>query len=320
MPARTVLVTAPSRLHFGMLSFGHAEERQFGGVGAMIDSPGLRIEITPAAQLAAGGPLAERALTFARRVADNLRVHNPACRLRILGAPAEHAGLGTGTQLALAVAAGLCRFFEVEQTSAAELARLAGRGERSAIGSYGFAQGGLLVEAGKVPGQALAPLVSRVELPAEWRFVLIAPCAHVGLSGEAERAAFARLPAVPRETTAELCREVLIHLLPSAIAGDFDEFSESLYRYGHRAGMCFAANQGGPFASAELADLVAQIRAMGIKGVGQSSWGPTLFALFPNESQARDFADRFAVCSPTPIELTVTAPSRRGATIEFLES
>ena len=44
-----------------------------------------------------------------------------------------------------------------------ELTRLTGRGRRSAVGTYGFVQGGFLVETGKVPGESLAPLALRIQ-------------------------------------------------------------------------------------------------------------------------------------------------------------
>ena len=37
----------PSRLHFGLLSWGSKSARQFGGVGLMIDAPGLEIIAQP---------------------------------------------------------------------------------------------------------------------------------------------------------------------------------------------------------------------------------------------------------------------------------
>src|SRR6516225_692886 len=68
MPATVVRVSTPSRLHFGMLSFGQSGVRQFGGVGLMIDEPGIRLKITRADRLECVGPLAERAEQFARRI------------------------------------------------------------------------------------------------------------------------------------------------------------------------------------------------------------------------------------------------------------
>src|SRR5262245_47692582 len=103
---RLVQVTAPSRLHFGLWSLAGAG-RQFGGVGAMIEQPGLKLELAPAEQFVAGGPLADRAKRFAAHWAAFHRAALPACEIRLLAAPPEHVGLGTGTQLGLAVAAGL---------------------------------------------------------------------------------------------------------------------------------------------------------------------------------------------------------------------
>src|SRR5690349_10223534 len=105
-----VTITAPSRLHFGLWSLADCARRQFGGVGVMVDRPGLQLVIHPGPELSATGPLAGRALEFANRWAA---FHNrPAlkCSIEIAFAPPDHAGLGTGTQLALAVAAGLCEF------------------------------------------------------------------------------------------------------------------------------------------------------------------------------------------------------------------
>ena len=108
MSPAAVRVTTPSRLHFGMLSFGQSGVRQFGGVGLMIAEPRIRLQITAADRIEAVGPLADRAVQFARRVSENLGLtHSTGCRIELDSAPREHVGLGTGTQLGLAIAAGL---------------------------------------------------------------------------------------------------------------------------------------------------------------------------------------------------------------------
>ena len=61
MSPAIVRVIAPSRLHFGMFSFGHARERQFGGVGVMIDRPGVEVVVSESERLIVEGHLAERA-------------------------------------------------------------------------------------------------------------------------------------------------------------------------------------------------------------------------------------------------------------------
>jgi beta-RFAP synthase len=324
-------------LHFGLLSFGGEARRQFGGVGVMVDAPGLSIAVRRAERLSAAGELAERAIDFARRFVANSRAAGettfpgePAVHIEIESAPPAHVGLGTGTQLGLAVAAGLATLAgtpsqresntpsgRVSESDAVRWAHRVGRGERSAIGTHGFARGGLLVEGGKRVAGTVSPLVSRLELPDAWRFVLLIDRQQRGLSGAQECRAFADLPPAAPEVTAALCREVLVDLLPAAAEGDFDAFGESLYRYGHEAGMLFAQRQGGPYAAGLATELVAWLRAQGVRGAGQSSWGPTIFALTRDSDQAAALAadvDRhFSSASLTAI---VAAPANRGTLIE----
>lgn len=297
---RVIQVSAPSRLHFGMFSFGHAEVRQFGGVGVMIDAPRLELEISPAERLETAGESQDRVREFAERAARGADWIAPGipCRIEVKSAPPAHVGLGSGTQVALAVAMGLNAYFDGPWRSAEEFARAVGRGRRSAIGLHGAMGGGLLIEAGKLADDEISPLVSRIALPADWRFVLFWPSMACGLSGEAELQAFQKLPPTNMAVTEALCREALLELAPAAIQGDFDRFSESLYRFGHTAGECFAAEQGGPYADAKIARLVANLRAAGIRGVGQSSWGPTVFALLRNEGDARSAAEQFTASDP----------------------
>ncbi len=325
MSSQVIRVTTPSRLHFGLFSFGYeaAEEvnrspRQFGGVGAMIAGPGITVKLKAAERLEVAGPLADRAARFARLATAALGVvGEPACRIEIASAPREHVGLGTGTQLALAVAAAMHAFFGRPPPLPADLARTVGRGQRSAIGTHGFAAGGLLVEAGKRTVGEVSPLVARAELPGEWRFVLLIPRTTAGLSSDDEREAFFRLPPVPREVTKALAAEALLHLLPAAVEADFGEFSRSLYHYGQLAGNCFAAQQHGAYHNPHTAELAAQLRELGVEGVGQSSWGPTLFALLPDEPSAQDAAARLqARTDLSDYECQIVAPNNHGARLD----
>ncbi|MFO0897908.1 MAG: hypothetical protein U0836_10840 [Pirellulales bacterium] len=316
MPADSITVSAPSRLHFGLLAFGGGQPRQFGGAGVMVRQPGLVLRISAAPQLAASGPLAERSLGFARRFGESqLGGALPACRIEILAAPPEHVGLGLGTQLGLSVAAGLAAWCGLERLSPSELAASVGRGRRSAVGVYGFCHGGLIVEAGRLPTEALSPLVARIVLPAAWRFLLVRPADPAGLSGSAEEQAFEALPPVPAAVTAQLCQELLQELMPAARGGDFKAFSASLRRYGYEAGCCFAARQGGAYATPRLARLAKRIRELGVEGVGQSSWGPTLFAVLPGAAEANELAAALAA-EDGSLETQVVEPAATGAVVE----
>ena len=322
MLQHVVRITTGSRLHFGMFSFGHgfdhSSPRQFGGVGLMVAEPGIQLNVKPAPRLEAVGPHAERALDFVRRSAAALKLPAlPQCRIHIETAPREHIGLGTGTQLGMAVATAIHILAGEPLGLPGELASSVGRGHRSAIGAHGFAVGGLMVEAGKRRADDVSPLVARMELPAAWRILLLLPKKTTGLHGDAERQAFARLPPVPPETTAALSTEALLHLLPAAADADFKVFSASLYRFGQIAGSCFSSQQEGTYSDQRTARLARRLREFGVEGVGQSSWGPTLFAVVHEEAAGQDIATRLRdEADSADYDCIVTACESHGAKIE----
>ena len=289
-------VVAPSRLHFGLLSLpGNGPDRlpgvdggpgqpvrHFGGVGLMVDRPGLAVRVEPADDWSAAGPLAPRALAFAQRVTGSFpEKERRSFRITVEHAPPDHTGLGVGTQLGLAVAKAVAIETGHDDWPATELALRVGRGERSAIGVHGFDCGGLIVEAGKLAGEPISPLIGRFEFPPEWAVLLCAPRSGSNWHGGTEQLAFATLGRHgPSATeTDAMCRVVLTGLLPALVSADFDTFGEALYELNARAGDAFAPVQGGRYGSPEVAACVARLRAAGVHGVGQSSWGPTVFAV-----------------------------------------
>jgi beta-ribofuranosylaminobenzene 5'-phosphate synthase len=314
----SVVVTTPARLHFGMFSFGVPTERQFGGAGVMIDGPSTKLRLARAEADSFAGPHANRyaaATRQARSTAWGDRI--PPVRITAEASPPAHRGLGSGTQTALAVVAGLRALAGLAPPAAAELVEASGRARRSAVGLHGFLHGGLIVEAGRLPHDRVSPLVAAVDVPAAWRFVLICPRGGEGLSGEPERAAFATLPSVPQRVTDELCRTALLELIPAARQADFAGFSEAVFRFGFAAGECFKRHQSGVYATEQLAGLVADIRAGGVAGVGQSSWGPTLFTLHPSADAAERFiADFRRRPDSERLEISVATPNQGGARLE----
>lgn len=302
---RTVEVRTPARFHLGMFSFGDPSARSFGGTGLMLEEPGITVRVGRAGTFGATGPLAARGAEFARTCAKAWDLPGDAAfHVEVAAAPRPHVGLGSGTQLALAVAAGVDalsrptapqeRGFDGREALA--LARAAGRGRRSSVGVWGFALGGLVVEAGRLGADKIAapldasPLVARATLPAEWRGVLVIGRGVEGLQGEAERQAFRSLPPVDRGVTAELARLALLGLVPAALEGRFDAFAEAFGAYGRLAGVPFeAASRGLPFHGA-IEALLARLASLGITGAAQSSWGPAVLACCRSEGEAEGLA------------------------------
>jgi beta-RFAP synthase len=289
----------------------------------MVEQPGLELLAVPAPDWSAEGPLAERALQFARLVATGIQAEVPAgvgtpLQFGVLHAAPEHAGLGTGTQLGLAVAQAVCTAWGL-QTDADQLARWSGRGLRSALGVYGFAAGGFLVEAGQrtsARGDALSPLVARVAFPEDWRIVLVLPEHAPGLHGPPEQHAFLQLEqqeSLLAQTDA-LCRLLLLGLLPALAEGDLAAFGVALSDFNYRAGELFAAVQGGPYASPLVAGLVAYLRGHGAGGAGQSSWGPTVFGVVADQQEGEWLAKRLrGQFAPLELRTWVTPARNSGA-------
>jgi beta-RFAP synthase len=317
----SVTVRTPGRLHFGLFCPGEPVRpgRRFGGAGLMVERPAIHVEIADAPAWSAEGPSADRALTFARQFVQTLPPEQlyASQHVRVVSCPREHIGLGTGTQLGLAVARALAVRYGLD-LSAVELARGVGRGRRSALGIHGFQVGGFLVEAGHGDHGGIAPLVARADFPEAWRVVLVLPQSGQGLHGPPEMQAFRELSPAAQARTDILCRLVLLGMLPALAEADGRAFGEALYEFNRRSGEFYREVQGGPYAGAAVARQVEYLRRQGIAGAGQSSWGPAVFAVVENADRAEDVAARlrreFALGTD---ELLVTPGCNRGATAEW---
>lgn len=288
-----IWVQAPARLHLGMIDLRGDLGRRFGGIGVAIEQPSLLLEVRPAEQLAAEGAQAQRILGYARRFLSYHSLRG-AARFCVHRAIPAHAGLGSGTQAALATARALAALHDLP-AAAPGLAAAVGRARRSAIGTWAFAQGGFLLDGGRRPGDAdPAPLLVRRALPEPWRCVLAIPPVARGLSGDAEHEAFRVLPRPPAAHVGEIARLIVMLLLPALLEQDLDRFGRAVTDINRLAGETFRTVQGGAYAHPDVAELVDDLLEWGAAGAGQSSWGPAVYALVGNEADARALARRLA--------------------------
>lgn len=287
----TVHVEAHARLHFGVLDLRRSGGRWFGGIGAAAPSPTLRLSARLADTLSAQGPDASRAADYARLFLDHYGIAG-AARIDVHQTLPSHAGLGSGTQLALAVARALAELYGVDADAPA-LARAVGRARRSAIGTWTFAGGGLVVDGGRHPDRDQSgPLVARLPFPPTWRCVVAVPDAAPGINGAEEAAVFARLPPPPASDVERVAHRVLMALLPAVADGDIARFGAALSEIQTITGRWFATAQGGVFASGPSAEMVRRMAEWGASGVGQSSWGPAVYGIVDGEADGRRLADR----------------------------
>jgi beta-ribofuranosylaminobenzene 5'-phosphate synthase len=289
----SVFVEAAARLHFGVLDLRGALGRRFGGLGAAVPSPSLLLEAAPDVGLSAQGPDADRATAFAERFLAHNRLRGGA-RLTVHRAIPAHSGLGSGTQLGLAVARALAELYGLPAEPAG-LARAVGRGQRSAIGTWTFALGGFIVEGGRRAGaDEIGPLLARFRVPGTWRCVVVVPAGAPGLSGDAEAAAFERLPPPAERDVERVAHLVLMQLLPALVEADLASFGAALTEVQRVTGAWFAPAQGGVFAPGPSEMLVRRMAEWGAAGVGQSSWGPAVYGLVGDAEEARAMAARAA--------------------------
>ena len=269
----------------------------------MVQSPGVIVTARPSEAWQFEGALASRAQAFAIQFMQHVpeTLQRPF-QVLVERCPAEHTGLGVGTQLALAVAKALDVGIRLPDLNSVELARRVGRGERSAVGVHGFDRGGLLVESGKLRDEDVAPMLAHVQLPEEWRVVLFTPPGSAGWSGGCERLAFASASPGDCEFLRQLAETVIV---PAAHHGDCDDFGEAVHEFNRRAGEPFAHSQGGVYASPAIAELIADLRNRGIRGVGQSSWGPTVFAIVRDSDTALSLVLHFR--NRMPVHVTRVA-------------
>lgn len=313
-------IQTASRLHFGLLGWGPNVPRQFGGIGLMVEDPGLVVTGEPAERFEAVGPLSDRVAGFLRRVEGTKVAGVPLrpVRIEVQSAPEEHQGLGVGTQIDLAVSRLLLGLSGVDEPSLEQLAALSGRGRRSGIGLHGFLRGGLLVDGGHRAADAAPPLVARMDFPADWSVLIVRPSGPKGRHGADESTAFAALPPFPERVTERLCRLVLLDILGAVAERDLTTFGAALAELQRHVGAAFAAAQGGVFSSPEAESLIAEMGRLGLVGAGQSSWGPSLYA-FGNisDEKRRAIAEHLATRrGPRPDEILWTKARNQGASIQ----
>jgi beta-RFAP synthase len=286
-----VYIETAARLHFGVLDLRGSLGRWFGGLGAGAPAPTLRLSACPARELTIEGEDATRAKAFAERFLSHYRLTGGA-RIHVERSLPPHAGLGSGTQLGLAVGRALAEIFGV-RTDAPAIARAVGRGERSAIGTWTFEGGGLVVEGGRrQQSDAVGPLLARLAFPPAWRVVVAVPHATPWMTGTAEAEAFAALTLPPDRDVERVAHLVLMALLPAVADGDLPMFGRTLTAIQEMTGRWFAHAQGGTFARGPSERLVRQMTEWGASGVGQSSWGPTVYGIVEGDAAAERLADR----------------------------
>ncbi|MGE0024167.1 MAG: beta-ribofuranosylaminobenzene 5'-phosphate synthase family protein [Hyphomicrobium sp.] len=308
-------VSAPARLHLGFMDLNGGLGRRYGSIGLALDAPSTEINVTRATSNTATGEEQERVLAVVQRVASALSLKG-AYKVDVSQAIPAHAGLGSGTQLALAIGFALTRLEGLSLTPQ-QIGDLAGRGARSAIGMAAFEGGGFIVDGGRGVRDAPPPVLIQTPFPEDWRVLLALDARAQGAHGDRETQAFAALPPFPDALADRLCRLVLMQLVPGLMEADLAAFGSALTQIQGIVGQHFAAAQGGsPWTSAAVGALLKRAAELGATGIGQTSWGPTGFAFAPSPDVAVRLYDFLAGdAKARGLEIVIARGRNGGASI-----
>nr|WP_294506773.1 beta-ribofuranosylaminobenzene 5'-phosphate synthase family protein [uncultured Rhodopila sp.] len=287
-PDATVTVCCTARLHLGFFDLEGGAGRRFGSIGLLLDQPATRLTARRANETCVSGAEQDRVARYLASMRAHLGLSGHYA-VDIGQAMPSHAGLGSGTQLALGVSAALRRLEGLPDDPRGDAQRLE-RGARSGIGIGLFSQGGLVVDGGRGKRAEPPPLLARMAVPEAWRVLLVLDRDRAGLSGRQERSAFDALAPMDPAVSGAICRLVLMQALPALAEQDLAGFGSAITAIQNHAGDYFAPSQGGRFTSPLVGDAMRVLAEAGATGIGQSSWGPTGFAFAANDSEANRLA------------------------------
>ena len=273
-------VSAPARIHMGILSPSRgAGRRLYGSVGVGVEEPRTIVEVEQADDVYVASSFASDYKPLIKKIMRHYELNG--ARVNVISAPKPHTGLGSTTQLSLSIATGITRVYGLD-AKPVELAKILGRGTQSAAGTYVFESGGFVVEGGWGERTSFPPLLFRYSFPEEWRFLLVVPESR-GFDETQESALFEKLPTFDDELVYEATYVLLLGMAPAIVEKDIQSFGSNLSKLQEIVGTMFSGVQGGVF-QPHSAPLIERLKSMGAVGVGQSSWGPAVYAIFDPET------------------------------------
>ncbi|MGZ4881287.1 MAG: beta-ribofuranosylaminobenzene 5'-phosphate synthase [Halobacteriota archaeon] len=277
-----IQVITPSRLHITLIDLNGALGRIDGGVGLTLDYPSIRINAKKNAQLSVSGTteFAERIKSAASAVLTQHNINGVA--IDVVQEYPNHVGLGSGTQVALAVGTAISELYHLN-LNPTTIAKLTGRGGTSGIGVAAYEFGGFLVDGGHkgktefLPSSASGkfgpgPIIARHDFP-DWSIILAIPNLR-GASDKREIDVFQKQCPLPLNEVQELCHVILMEMLPAVVEHDIESFGRSINQV-QTLGFKRRELELQPY----CAHLARFMRENGAIGAGMSSFGPVVYGV-----------------------------------------
>jgi len=314
---RRVVIETGARLHLGFYRLCALGNRLLGGVGLAVEGAHEPVGVLLEAARTGSKPVAEgcdseRAQAFLEEAVSRFKLPS-GIYVRLHRCLPRHVGLGSTTQLALAIYSAVAALAGLSVETAVHAAS---RSRFSGVGTGVFLYGGLVVDAGSRDGVARPMLWGSV--PERWGIVAVIPRTDWRVEegpGEVEA-----IESVVRSLpSGDECRRaypvVLDMLAPGAAEGDFELFVKGVELLERKAAEAFSGSQGGAFCCPEAEEAAKALRGSGARGVGQSSWGPLVYGFYPSIEDAELAAARISRLLPYGWRVLVLRPRSRGALI-----
>jgi len=332
-----VRITTPCRIHLSLIDENGYTGRVDGGVGLMLDQPNVVLEVSNSAD--------EFAIECHRYYRESVHVinekaskvfklfhiNNKNFHFNLLRYYPSHVGLGSKTQLSLAIGTAISKLKNMD-IPIEEITKMVERGGTSGIGWRGFETGGFILDGGHdygigkekenfLPSSASgsanpALTISKYDIPENWRFVLVIPNVKPGAYGEEEVDIFKKYTPIPRDEVNEVSHQILMKMLPGILRNDLQCFGEGLKRI-----------QSIGFKKIEISlqkqivkDLLKLFEKIGVKAYGMSSFGPSILGITDSDEEAEKLKETVEkYLNGIGGHIYLCRPNNTGAKIEYIE-
>ncbi|MFW9785996.1 MAG: beta-ribofuranosylaminobenzene 5'-phosphate synthase [Candidatus Heimdallarchaeota archaeon] len=331
-------ITTPCRIHFSLIDENGYTGRVDGGIGLMLDRPNVVFEASNSAKefkIESHKYYRESIEVIneiAAKVFKKYNISNKNFHFNLKRYFPSHVGLGSKTQLSLAIATAITRLKNIDHLTHKDLTMLVERGGTSGIGWKGFETGGFILDGGHdfgtgkekqtfLPSSAStsanpALTIFRHKIPENWRFVLVIPNVKKGAYGDEEISVFQNYAPIPRSEVNEVSHQVIMKILPGIIKNDLICFGQGLKRI---------QNIGFKKIEIELQhqivkDLLIFFEEYELKAYGMSSFGPSVVAIVESDTEAEDLLREVQKNQKNGGgHIYICKPNNTGAKIEYIE-
>ncbi|WP_414468505.1 beta-ribofuranosylaminobenzene 5'-phosphate synthase [Methanobacterium sp. ACI-7] len=327
-----MIIRTPSRLHITLIDLNGSIGRMDGGVGLTVQKPELILH----AKFKARGieitfenendqelikEYREKIENSANKMLKFLKI-NSGIKFHVKSMYPAHSGLGSGTQISLAVGKLILKLHG-HDLSAPEIAKLVGRGGTSGIGVMAFDHGGFIMDGGHsldekpdfLPSSASraspAPLIARYDFPEDWKIIMAIPNIPAGASGPKEVNIFQKYCPVSLSEVQKLSHILLMKMMPSIVEQDIESFGYAVNEIQDTGFKKIELELQDPLAN----KIIERMKSAGAAGVGMSSFGPTIYAVTDNNAQEIASAAH-EVMKEVGGQVIITKAQNRGAIIE----